>query len=120
MTGLVEVSGLGTSVVVDLGEEIDPAVFRTAWSRCHGAGPNAVESVERPGRVIGPEPLMTSLTQVITRALIGRRAGELLMLHARGGMLHDHGCHGRLCLCRSRGHGEDHRDTQTRGERSAT
>ncbi|MBK6437697.1 MAG: hypothetical protein IPF88_03610 [Candidatus Microthrix sp.] len=25
---------------------------------------------------------MTSLTQVITRDLIGRRAGELLMLHA--------------------------------------
>lgn len=100
MTGLVEVSGLGTSVVVDLGEEIDPAVFRTAWSRCLGAGPNAVESVERPGRVVGPETLMTSLTQVITRDFIGRRAGELLMFHTGavcntdrvGALVEDIGC----------------------------
>jgi hypothetical protein len=70
------IRALGTTVEVDLGDAVDPEEFSSAWSRC------LVDSADPGGEVVGPRPTMTSLTQAITHALISRRRGELLMLHA--------------------------------------
>lgn len=78
------IHALGTTVQVELGEEIDPDEFAQAWSRC--LVPTGGEPEADPGEegtpIVRGQRSMTSLTQAITRALIERRAGELLMFHA--------------------------------------
>jgi len=82
------IHALGTTVRVELGEEIDPEEFAQAWSRCLAADsdstrhttPDATSADEIP--TVSGQRSMTSLTQSITRALIERRRGHLLMLHA--------------------------------------
>lgn len=82
------IHALGTTVRVELGEEIDPEEFAQAWSRCLAANrdstrhttPEATSADEIP--TVSGQRSMTSLTQSITRALIERRRGHLLMLHA--------------------------------------
>jgi len=77
------IHALGTTVRVDLGEDIDPEEFAGAWSRCLGDdAAEAENTADDPTPVVAGQRSMTSLTQAITRALIERRAGELLMLHA--------------------------------------
>lgn len=69
---------LGAVVDVDLsGSTIDEAAFTRLWRRCLAPGEEASETV---AAVEGAS--MESLTQDITRAFIGSRLGELLMLHA--------------------------------------
>lgn len=79
------IHALGTTVQVKLGEDIDPDEFATAWSRCLTHPPQTTSDertpAEAPPAVTGQRS-MTSLTQAVTRALIERRAGELLMFHA--------------------------------------
>lgn len=82
------IHALGTTVRVDLGEEIEPEDFAQAWSRClvsdgeemTGVTPDNTSDDETP--TVRAHGSMTALTQSVTRALIERRAGELLMLHA--------------------------------------
>src|SRR5690606_2145178 len=78
------IHALGTTVRVDLGEGIDPEEFAGAWSRCLGedADSEPKNAADDPTRIVAGQRSMTSLTQSITRALIERCAGELLMLHA--------------------------------------
>ena len=71
------IRALGLTVEVDLGEAIPSEDFERAWSRClveHGAPDTSVDA--------RAESSLTRLTQTLTRALIDRRRGELLMLHA--------------------------------------
>lgn len=77
------IRALGTTVEVDLGNDIDPAEFAAAWSRClvHDGEDGEVPRTKRES-IARPRPTMTSLTQAITHELISRRRGELLMLHA--------------------------------------
>src|SRR5690606_13126271 len=65
------------TVRVDLGD-LDPAEFDRAWGRCLVAD----EDADPESETVGPVSSMVTLTQRITHALIGRRRGELLMLHA--------------------------------------
>lgn len=70
------IHALGATVRVDLGDAIDPDEFQQAWTRCLG-GPEDPDA-----ETVGPTTTMVKLTQDITHALIRRRRGELLMLHA--------------------------------------
>lgn len=86
------IHALGTTVRVELGEEIDPEEFAQAWSRCltTGSGETADATADNARHnarddetpTVSGQRSMTALTQSVTRALIERRAGELLMLHA--------------------------------------
>lgn len=76
---------LGTSVRVELVQDIDRDEFVKGWSRCLGddaAGSAAANNTDDTAPLVIGQRSMTSLTQTITGALIERRAGELLMLHA--------------------------------------
>lgn len=77
------IHALGTTLEVSLGDRIDEIVFLQAWSRCLSTSePRMVSTgADDTLRVSGRES-MTTLTQSVTRELIDRRAGELLMLHA--------------------------------------
>lgn len=68
---------LGSVVEVDLdGSFLDEGDFRHLWSRC------LVDDQPPTVTVSAGQRSMESLTQAITRAAIGSRRGELLMLHA--------------------------------------
>lgn len=76
------IHALGATVRVELVQNIDAQVFDEAWSRCLVPESDArVRADEAVPTVVGQHS-MTALTQDITRALITRRAGDLLMLHA--------------------------------------
>ena len=91
MSDVVRLHGLGAAVDVHCRGAAGSALataLREAWSRClvpHDPGlePRAAEAVE--ASLDDPSRLairMMLTTQEVTRALIGARAGELLMVHA--------------------------------------
>ncbi|KAB7743349.1 hypothetical protein GA707_14730 [Nostocoides sp. F2B08] len=73
---------LGTTVEVDLGDGIDETEFDAAWSRCLLESESQEDETLASDERVGPVPSMSGLTQAITRQLIRKRRGELLMLHA--------------------------------------
>ncbi|WCC80958.1 hypothetical protein O6R08_00695 [Cutibacterium equinum] len=73
----MDLAALGTTVQVDVSETgLDEQVLRHAWARCL-SDPDPQPTVLTPGPMTA-----SSLTQEITRKLISRQIGSLLMFHA--------------------------------------
>ncbi|MSS44843.1 hypothetical protein FYJ43_01975 [Cutibacterium sp. WCA-380-WT-3A] len=73
----MDIAGLGTRVRVDLsGTGLDEKEVYHAWTRCL-CDPDPELSVFTPGPITA-----SALTQQITRQLISRQIGQLLMFHA--------------------------------------
>jgi len=88
----IHVSALGATVAIEVPDErlLDPLLH--AWEAClTGADPDApvvvAPSLSGDGLADAATSLLSGLTQQVTYAAIGARAGELLMFHA-GGLSH--------------------------------
>ena len=92
MSEVLRLHGLGATVEVRCTGDAAPALsaaMRQAWSRClDSSSPDAADvATGEPVVVIGNDESrltreLQTATQLVTRALIGARAGQLLMLHA--------------------------------------